>query len=96
MVRLIAGCLACAMFSAATEGHAVEPSYDVVVYGGTSAGVAAAVQTRRMGKSVVLIEPGRIEYEELDLWAPETGVPDAGGLEVCLRLLYNVPRVPTV
>src|SRR5687768_3325832 len=33
--------------------------YDVVVYGGTSAGVAAAVQTARMGKSVVLIEPGR-------------------------------------
>ena len=32
---------------------------DVVVYGGTSAGVAAAVQTARMGKSVVLIEPGR-------------------------------------
>jgi len=31
--------------------------YDVVVYGGTSAGVAAAVQVRRMGKTVVLIEP---------------------------------------
>ncbi|MGX5820688.1 FAD-dependent oxidoreductase [Chitinophaga lutea] len=30
---------------------------DVVVYGGTSAGVAAAVQLSRMGKSVVLIEP---------------------------------------
>lgn len=33
-------------------------SHDVVIYGGTSAGVAAAVQTARMGKSVVLIEPG--------------------------------------
>ncbi len=33
-------------------------SYDVVVYGGTSAGVIAAVQASRMGKSVVLIEPG--------------------------------------
>ncbi len=32
--------------------------YDVVVYGGTSAGVVAAVQAARMGKSVVLIEPG--------------------------------------
>lgn len=31
--------------------------YDVVVYGGTSAGVTAAVQCSRMGKSVVLIEP---------------------------------------
>lgn len=32
-------------------------SYDLVVYGGTSAGVAAAVQAKRMGRSVVLIEP---------------------------------------
>ena len=31
--------------------------YDVVIYGGTSAGVAAALQSSRMGKSVVLIEP---------------------------------------
>lgn len=30
---------------------------DVVIYGGTSAGIAAAIQTARMGKSVVLIEP---------------------------------------
>ncbi|NLX99817.1 MAG: FAD-dependent oxidoreductase [Rhodopirellula sp.] len=45
------------LFSAA--GQAAEPTYDVVVYGGTSGGVAAAVQAARMGKSVVLIEPGR-------------------------------------
>ena len=31
----------------------------MVVYGGTSGGVAAAVQAARMGRSVVLIEPGR-------------------------------------
>ncbi|MCM4165559.1 MULTISPECIES: FAD-dependent oxidoreductase [unclassified Arenibacter] len=31
--------------------------YDIVIYGGTSAGVAAALQSSRMGKSVVLIEP---------------------------------------
>ncbi|MSU40352.1 MAG: FAD-dependent oxidoreductase [Pedosphaera sp.] len=30
---------------------------DVCVYGGTSGGVAAAVQARRMGRTVVLIEP---------------------------------------
>ncbi len=30
---------------------------DIVVYGGTSAGVTAAIQAKRMGKSVVLIEP---------------------------------------
>ncbi len=36
-----------------------ETNHDVVVYGGTSAGVSAAVQVARMGKDVVLIEPGR-------------------------------------
>ncbi len=33
------------------------PHYDLVVYGGTSGGVVAAVQAKRMGKSVLLIEP---------------------------------------
>lgn len=32
-------------------------AYDIVVYGGTSGGVAAAVQAARSGKSVVLISP---------------------------------------
>lgn len=32
---------------------------DVVIYGGTSAAVSAAVQTSRMGKSVVLLSPDR-------------------------------------
>jgi hypothetical protein len=32
--------------------------HDVVVYGGSSAGIAAAVQVRRQGGSVVVIEPG--------------------------------------
>ncbi len=32
-------------------------SYDIVVYGGTSGGVVAAVQAARSGKSVVLISP---------------------------------------
>jgi hypothetical protein len=31
--------------------------YDVVIYGGTSAGIASAIQTSRMGKTVVIIEP---------------------------------------
>ena len=33
--------------------------YDLVVYGGTSAGVTAAVQARRMGKSVVIVSPDK-------------------------------------
>lgn len=32
-------------------------SYDIVVYGASSSGIAAAVQAKRMGKSVLLIEP---------------------------------------
>ena len=31
--------------------------FDVVVYGGTSAGVIAAVQTKKMGKSVIIVCP---------------------------------------
>ncbi len=31
--------------------------YDLVIYGGTSGGIAAGVQARRMGKTAVLIEP---------------------------------------
>ncbi|HPT25509.1 MAG TPA: FAD-dependent oxidoreductase [Bryobacteraceae bacterium] len=31
---------------------------DIIVYGGTSSGIAAAIQCSRMGKSVILLEPG--------------------------------------
>ncbi len=34
-------------------------SYDVVIYGGTAAGVVAAVQAKRMGKSVAIVGPDR-------------------------------------
>ena len=45
----------------AAVGHSAAPAadYDVVIYGATPAGVGAALQTTRMGKSVVLIEPGQ-------------------------------------
>ncbi len=33
------------------------PTYDLVVYGGTSGGIVAAIQARAMGKTAVLIEP---------------------------------------
>ncbi len=36
---------------------AATASYDVVVYGGTSGGVTAAIQAARLGKTCVLIEP---------------------------------------
>jgi hypothetical protein len=38
-------------------GSARESIYDIVVYGGTSAGIIAAVHAARSGRSVVLIEP---------------------------------------
>jgi hypothetical protein len=34
-------------------------SYDIVIYGGTSAGVIAAVQSVRMGKSVIIVCPDK-------------------------------------
>ncbi|GAA5483142.1 FAD-dependent oxidoreductase [Haloferula sargassicola] len=40
-----------------TAASADEPAHDVVVYGGTSGGVTAAVQAARSGRSVVLISP---------------------------------------
>lgn len=39
--------------------HAATREADVCVFGGTSAGIIAAVQTKSMGKSVVLVEPGK-------------------------------------
>ncbi len=36
---------------------AAAETYDVVVYGGTSAGVIAAVQAKKMGKSVIIVGP---------------------------------------
>ena len=59
---LLAGVVA--MFVAPTAAADPSPaatvrSRDVVVYGGTSGGIVAAIQARRMGRSAVVIEPGR-------------------------------------
>jgi hypothetical protein len=55
MIRpLISFALALSVSAAAS---AAAPTYDVVVYGGTSGGVAAVVQAARMGRTAVLIEP---------------------------------------
>jgi len=48
----------CWVVGCALAGQA-EPVADVVIYGGTSAGVVAAVQAKKMGHSVLLIEPSR-------------------------------------
>ncbi len=49
--------LAVAVAVVATSSAA--STHEIVIYGGTSGGVAAAVQAARMGKSVILIEPTR-------------------------------------
>ncbi len=48
------------MFASSHALHAADDKqFDVVVYGGTSAGIAAAVQVKRMGGSVIVVEPGK-------------------------------------
>jgi hypothetical protein len=45
---------------AAAAGPAAEPgSYDVVIYGGTCAAVTAAVQAKKMGKTVIIVSPDK-------------------------------------
>lgn len=44
-------------FFCATTFSQKTTNFDVVIYGGTSAGIASAIQTSRMGKSVIIIEP---------------------------------------
>lgn len=56
MIRSLVLCLllSCTSFVRAEEFRA-----DVVVYGGTSAGVIAAVQAKQMGKSVIIVGPDK-------------------------------------
>jgi len=42
-----------------TSAKSSATEYDVVVYGGTSAGITAAIQASRLGKSVILLEPSK-------------------------------------
>lgn len=56
----LSGCASQTGLGDCTAGRVVtQAPYDVVVYGGTSGGVAAAVSAARMEKSVILIEPGQ-------------------------------------
>jgi len=53
-LALLTVALGCTASSPAPEPE----TFDLVVYGGTAAGVVAAVQARAMGRTVVLLEPG--------------------------------------
>jgi hypothetical protein len=46
-------------FSCRNEAKQSTEEYDVVIYGATSAGVIAAYTAKTMGKSVLLVEPGK-------------------------------------
>ncbi len=45
------------ILSSCSKKTSHQNNYDLVIYGGTSGGIAAAIQAKRMGKSVILIEP---------------------------------------
>src|SRR2546428_129664 len=49
----------CLAFALSPVAHAEFIESDVCVFGATSGGIAAAVQAARLGKSVVIAEPGR-------------------------------------
>jgi hypothetical protein len=67
---------------------------DICVYGGTSGGVAAAVQAARMGKRVVILEPGKHlggmtagGLSAVDIGDPgKDGEPAPGVQAYCFRL----------
>ena len=44
------------LFSSFRSKH---PAYDICIYGGTSAGVIAAYTAAKLGKRVILVEPGK-------------------------------------
>ncbi len=47
------------LMSSCSRVVAAEPVFDVVIYGGTSAGVIAAVQVKQLGKSVIIVCPDK-------------------------------------
>ncbi|MEY3829770.1 MAG: Xanthan lyase precursor, partial [Verrucomicrobiota bacterium] len=54
MLRLFALLLA---LPGLLRAEAPQPTYDIVVYGGTSAAIIAAVQAKKMGKTVIVVSP---------------------------------------
>lgn len=73
----------------ANSAKAAEYEADICVYGGTSAGVVAAVQGAREGKTVVLLEPGAhlgsmategLGSTDIDNHGPFQNSPAVGGM----------------
>src|SRR5687768_18492020 len=55
--RLLLGAVSALLLTTFPSAADAPKTVDVVIYGGTSGGVAAAIQAKRMHKTVVLIEP---------------------------------------
>lgn len=49
--------ITCMLLTLAASAEPAEHSYDIVIFGGTSAGVAAGIQAKREGRSVIVLEP---------------------------------------
>ena len=79
------GCILLAAFMSMSATSAVgsDSEFDLVIYGGSSAGIAAAVQAKRMGlKDVVVLEPtGRIG----GLTTGGLVMPGVGGMVIMVR-----------
>ena len=56
---IITGCIVAILFNACQPTAPPAKEVDVCVYGGSAAGVIAAYSAKMMGKSVVLVEPGK-------------------------------------
>lgn len=56
-IKVVVAVLLLAIGLTCGSASAADRSFDVVVYGGTSGGVTAAVQAARMGKQVALVSP---------------------------------------
>jgi glycine/D-amino acid oxidase-like deaminating enzyme len=65
--------------------------YDIVVYGGTSAGVIAAYSAAKMGKRVIMIEPGN---HAGGLSAGSLGFTDIGNKYAISGLALDFYRQP--
>ena len=55
---ILSCCIAAILFGACQSSTGAIKKVDVCVYGGTAAGVIAAYSVKKMGKSVILVEPG--------------------------------------
>lgn len=77
--NLLWACLFLWSAMACNQNGEKEEIFDVVIYGGTSAAVTAAVQAKRMGKSVVVVSP---DVHLGGLSAGGLGYTDTGKKEV--------------